>query len=51
MDDIIVAQKIVGNTYSNISNKAIFHEYSSVYKSSNEMLSKINKYTKEKKIY
>lgn len=49
MDDIIVAQKIVGNTYSNISNKAMFHEYSSVYKSSNEMLSKINKYTKEKK--
>ena len=47
-EDIIVAQKIVGRSYSNIINTSTFHKSSVIYKSSNEKLSNINKYLKER---
>lgn len=48
-DDITLAQKIVGGSYLNMSNNCTFHEFSAIYKSSNERLSNINKYLKNKK--
>ena len=47
-DDITLAQKIVGRSYSNISSTSTFHDHSVIYKSSNEKLSNINKYFKNK---
>ena len=48
-DDITLAQKIVGSSYSNISSISMFHESSAIYKSSNERLSNISKYLKNNK--
>lgn len=48
-DDITLAQKIVGRSYSNISSTSTFHKSSVIYKSSNERLSNINKYLKNRK--
>ena len=48
MDDITLAQKIVGNTYSNILKSNFFHENSIIYKSSNERINMYDKYLKDK---
>ena len=48
-DDITLAQKIVGSSYSNISSTNTFHDHSVIYKSSNERLSNISKYLKNNK--
>lgn len=48
-NDITLAQKIVGRSYSNISNTSTFHECSAIYRSSNEKLSNIDKYLNGKK--
>lgn len=48
-DDITIAQKIVGRSYSNISSTSTFHKSSVIYKSSNEKLSYIEKYLKDRK--
>ena len=47
-NDIVLAQKIVGRTYLNLSSNSTFHEHSFIYKSTNEELSNINKYFKNK---
>lgn len=48
-NDIILAQKIVNQTYYNFQNKNFFHKHSIIYKSTNEELSNANIFYQNKK--